>query len=172
MRPGHGGTISRLCACRRGHSDGAATIVTSAALIVSAHGTGEAPPRRSWLGVRPGGTHAPFPPGRSDRRTVSWHGGSARRTPSVHSAHASWPAASWWIVSGPFEFIAPATVLPSVDATREHVPPVLHAVELPISRRRSDHCAAVEALVSSPTHNLESAIGVATQESIDDFIRA
>jgi len=29
---------------------------------------------------------------------------------------------------------------------REHVPPVLHAVELPISRKRSDHRAAVEAL--------------------------
>src|SRR6266850_4228384 len=144
MRPGHGGTISRLRACRRGHSDGAATIVTSAALIVSAHGTGEAPPRLAWLGGRPSGTHAPCPPGRADRRTVSRHGGAARRTPSDHSAHASWPAAWWWTVSGPSRASTPATG--SRASTREHVPPVLPAVELPISRKRSDHRAAVKAL--------------------------
>jgi len=63
--------VARFRACARA----AATIVTSAALIVSAHGTVEAPPRLSWLGVRPSGTHSPFPPCRADRCTVSWHGG-------------------------------------------------------------------------------------------------
>jgi len=60
--------VARFRACARA----AATIVTSAALIVSAHGTGEAPPQLAWLGVRQRGTHAPFPPGRADRRTVSF----------------------------------------------------------------------------------------------------
>jgi len=47
---------------------------------------------------------------------------------------------------GPFACIDARDRLPSVDATREHVPPVLPAVESPISRKRSDHRAAVEAL--------------------------
>src|SRR2546422_4124596 len=41
------------------------TAVTSAAVIVSAHGTVEAPPSASWLGVRHSGTHSPFPPRRA-----------------------------------------------------------------------------------------------------------
>jgi len=36
-----------------------------AVAIVSAHGTAAAPPRLSWLGVRPSGTHSPFPPSRA-----------------------------------------------------------------------------------------------------------
>ena len=48
---------------------------------------------------------------------------------------------------GPFACIDARDRLRSVAATREHVPPVLPAVELPISRKRSDHRAAVEALV-------------------------
>jgi hypothetical protein len=48
---------------------------------------------------------------------------------------------------GPFACIDARDRLPSVAATPEHVPPVLPAVELPISRKRSDHRAAVEALV-------------------------
>ena len=49
---------------------------------------------------------------------------------------------------GPFACIDARDRLPSVAATREHVPPVLPAVELPISRKRSDHRAAVEALIA------------------------
>jgi len=45
---------------------------------------------------------------------------------------------------GPFACIDARDRLPSVDATREHVPPVLPAGELPIPRKRSDHRAAVK----------------------------
>jgi len=47
---------------------------------------------------------------------------------------------------GPFACIDARDRLPSVDATREHVPPGLPAVELPISCKGSDHRAAVKAL--------------------------
>src|SRR5438128_9456056 len=140
MRRGHGGTISRLCACRRDHSDvrrphreRARHRGGAAAAVVARRAT-------EW--------HAFAVPALPRGPSYSfWAFGSARRTPSDHSAHSSWPAAWWWTVSGPSRASTPATVLPSVDATREHVPPVLHAVELPISRKRSDHRAAVEALV-------------------------
>src|SRR3989442_4215552 len=49
---------------------------------------------------------------------------------------------------GPFACIDARDRLPSVAATREHVPPVLPAGELPISPKRSDNRAAVEALAS------------------------
>ena len=143
MRPGHGGTISRLCACRRDRRD-----IRRRHRQRARHRGGAA------LGL-------------VARRATEWH----------EFAVLAWRA---WIVAqflgipglhgarrpiipltrhgrrrcgGPFRSLRvhrrprPA---PERRATREPVPPVLHAVELPISRKRSDHRGAVEALVSGP----------------------
>src|SRR5437867_3733422 len=138
--------IWRSVPLRRGHRELARVYSDRAALIVSAHGTGEAPPRLSWLGVQPSGTHAPFPPGRADRRLFL---GSAGLHGAPLRSFRSRVMAGGMAVDrfGPFACIDARDRLPSVAATREHVPPVLPAVELPISRKRSDHRAAVEALV-------------------------
>ena len=103
MRPRHGGTISRLCAFRRGHSgcrrrhrERARHCGGAAAAVLAERAT-------EWHDFAVPAVR------RADRCTVSWHRGSARRTPSVHSAHASWPAAWWRTVSGPSRTSTPAT---------------------------------------------------------------
>jgi hypothetical protein len=107
----------------------------SAAVIVRAHGTVDAPPRLSWLGVRPSGTHSPFPPCRA--RTVTRFLGIAGYTAHPVRSFRSLVMAGGMVVDrfGPVEFIDARDRLPSVEATREPVPPVLQAVELPISLR-------------------------------------
>src|SRR5712691_729695 len=139
MRPGHGGTISRLCACRRDHSD-----------VRRSH--------RERARHRGGAASACVA-----RRATEWHACAVPALPRgpsysflalrVRTAHPV-PSFRSLVMAGgmvgdrfgPFACIAPRDRLPSVAATREHVPPVLPAVELPISRKRSDHRAAVKAL--------------------------
>ena len=108
----------------RGCARAAATIVTPAAVIVSAHGAVEAPPAASWLGMRQSGTHSPFPPCRA--RTVARFLGIAGYTAHPVRSFRSLVMAGGMVVDrfGPVEFIDARDRLPSVEATREPVPPV------------------------------------------------
>src|SRR2546428_7757137 len=139
MRPGHGGMISRLCACRRDHRD-----LRRPHRERARHRGGAA---AACVARRATEWHAfavPTLPGGPSYRFLALRGCTAHPVRSFRS-HVM---AGGMVVDrfGPFACIDARDRLPSVDATREHVPSVLPAVELPISRKRSDHRAAVKAL--------------------------
>src|SRR2546426_6543318 len=98
----------------RGRARGAATVLMSAAIIVSAHGTVKAPPRLSWPGVRRRGTHSPFRP--AARGPL--HSFLALRVYTAHPVRSfrSLVIAAGIMVHrfGPFEFIDADDRLPSV----------------------------------------------------------
>ena len=139
MRPRHGGTISRLCAFRRDHSEvrrrhreRARHCVGAAAACVARRAT-------EWRAFA-----IPTLPGGPSYRFSALRGCTAHPVRSFRSR----VMAGGLVVDrfGPFACIDARDRLPSVAATREHVPPILPAVKLAISRKRSDHRAAVEAL--------------------------
>src|SRR5881628_576612 len=100
----HGGTISLLCACRRDRRD--------------------VRRRHRERARHCGGAAAAF----VARRATEWHE-FAVPVPAARGRLHSFLA--WRVYTAPFEFIGAHDRLPSVVGTREHVPPVRHAVELP-----------------------------------------
>ena|SRR2546425_977076 len=103
MRPGHGGTISRLCAYRRDHSD-----VRRPHRERARHRGGAA---RGLVARRVTERHAFAVPAlaRADRCTVSWHCGLHGAPRPIIPLTRHGPAALWWTVSGSSSSSTPAT---------------------------------------------------------------